>query len=197
MSHSHAMQSWQEQGRDQINQIILCRSLTVFLILTQKSAVFFGWHQIRTCSGSRIPPENCSISDKSLSFREAFPWASFCLSEVNHRAESARTVTHLQECDLAMSWLPSGQTQGATWGLSQAAAQETAKKNWEQYFSLLASLWTWEELLNGEVHNPITVSEMRCTICENRLAESPFQLLRSLSCYKEEEEGRRASCLGL
>lgn len=101
----------------------------VFLILTQKSGLFLwlaAGHKM--CSSFRILPENCSISNKSLSFREAFLWASFCLSVDNHRAESAWTVTHLQECDLAMSWLPSGQSQGATWGLSQTGAQETAKK---------------------------------------------------------------------
>lgn len=46
-----------------------------------------------------------------------------------------------------------------------------------------------------EIHNPVIVLEMHCTICMNRLAESPFQLPDSVSCDKEEL--RRASCLGL
>lgn len=123
------------------------------------------------------------------------------LSEGKHHAESPWTVTRLQECDLAMSWLPSSQSQGATWGLNQTQTHKARQINWDllKVSCVFAPLWAlngWEELLNGQVRNPIMVSEMRCTICENRPTESPFQLLESLSCDKE-EEGSRASCLRL
>lgn len=78
-------------------------------------AFFCDSQLIRPCDP---PAENCLIFNKGLSRKEAFLLASF-----NHHSESARTVTHLQECDLAMSWLSSGQSWGATWGLSQTESK--------------------------------------------------------------------------
>lgn len=130
----------------------------------------------------RILPKNCSISSKSLSLREAFLSASFGLSEGNHRAESPPTVTHLLECDLAMSWLLSGQNQGATWGLSQTEAPETEK------LQHLFSLNVWEKSF-WMARSTILLLSQKCEAPSVRsgFAKSAFQLLGSLSC--DEDEG--------
>ena len=121
---------------------------------------------------------------------EAFLRPSSRLSEGNYLGESARTVTRLRECDLAMSWLPSGQSRGVTWGPESHQGTERNPDLLQYTSAFFARLWAWNgwgKLLNSEVHNPIIVSEMRCSLCENGVAGSPFQLLRSLSCDKEQQ----------